>query len=264
MKKQMKNNRFYQPSIKFLMIGLLSFLLIGCQQINDVVNTRANSNGNMNANANSNDGKNMNADINGNANEKQSSSENTNAPKSVEKDDLTKQKETIADIRNVGTAMFSWLTDQVGENHDPGFGRPQTPEISPQKANFVVQNTETLNYQTGRSNVGHPTYLYAQEKKDYNVENIPLISLDELKKLLHPSDTFFYIIEIPEKDAWGNPYEYRLKQGNAVLDPQVMVIRSPGRDGKYESSIYQTAPFPSDNFDADIVWADGFFVRWAE
>src|SRR5512143_3727902 len=25
-----------------------------------------------------------------------------------------KQKRTVADIRNMGTAMFSWLTDQVG------------------------------------------------------------------------------------------------------------------------------------------------------
>ena len=25
-----------------------------------------------------------------------------------------KQKRTVADMRNIGTAMFSWLTDQVG------------------------------------------------------------------------------------------------------------------------------------------------------
>lgn len=31
-----------------------------------------------------------------------------------EKTDMEKQRQTVADIRNVGTAMFSWLTDQVG------------------------------------------------------------------------------------------------------------------------------------------------------
>jgi len=35
------------------------------------------------------------------------------------------QKRTIADIRNTGTAMFSWLTDQVGA---AAAGQPQTEE----------------------------------------------------------------------------------------------------------------------------------------
>jgi hypothetical protein len=34
--------------------------------------------------------------------------------KPAEMSDAQKQKQTIADIRNLGTALFSWLTDQVG------------------------------------------------------------------------------------------------------------------------------------------------------
>jgi len=39
--------------------------------------------------------------------------------------DRAAQKQTIADIRNVGTAMFSWLTDQVSAG---AAGQSQTPK----------------------------------------------------------------------------------------------------------------------------------------
>jgi hypothetical protein len=39
--------------------------------------------------------------------------------------DQDKQKRTVADIRNTGTAMFSWLTDQVGA---AAAGQSQVPE----------------------------------------------------------------------------------------------------------------------------------------
>jgi hypothetical protein len=47
------------------------------------------------------------------------------------KTDPEAQKRTIADLRNVGTAMFSWLTDQVGA---AAAGQSQTPE--PASANL--------------------------------------------------------------------------------------------------------------------------------
>ena len=43
-----------------------------------------------------------------------------------------------------------------------------------------------------------------------------------------------------------------------------MSIRSPGRDGKYSATEYSVTPFDPVDFDEDIVWADGFFVRWPQ
>lgn len=40
-------------------------------------------------------------------------------------EDMAAQKRTMAEIRNVGTAMFSWLTDQVGA---AAAGQSQVPE----------------------------------------------------------------------------------------------------------------------------------------
>ncbi|MFP5288928.1 MAG: hypothetical protein ACLGI9_24540, partial [Thermoanaerobaculia bacterium] len=66
-----------------------------------------------------------------------------------------------------------------------------------------------------------------------------------------------------EKDGWGHPYEYYLNVENP-LAPQVMGIRSPGRDGEFSAVSYTVGPFDPYDFDEDIVWADGFFVRWPQ
>jgi hypothetical protein len=132
------------------------------------------------------------------------------------------QKRTVADIRNTGTAMFSWLTDQLGA---AAAGQSQTD---------MTQTRTDLRQ-------------YSQ------------ISAQELAKLLVPQ----YIQSVPETDGWGNPYEYYLN----VTDPtarQVMSIRSPGKDGRFSGDDYTVGSFTPSNYDEDIVWADGFFVRWPQ
>lgn len=38
--------------------------------------------------------------------------------------------------------------------------------------------------------------------------------------------------------------------------------RPPGRDGTYSGDSYKVGPFPPDEHDTDVVWADGYFVSW--
>lgn len=136
--------------------------------------------------------------------------------------DKEAQKRTVAAIRNTGTAMFSWLTDQVGAS---AAGQSQTEQ--------------------------GPTTV---ELKHY-----PLVSRAQLGKILVPE----YIQKIPETDGWGNPFEYYLNTANP-LAPQVMGIRSPGRDGRFSAASYSVGPFDPEDYDEDIVWADGYFVRWPQ
>jgi hypothetical protein len=136
--------------------------------------------------------------------------------------DWEAQKRTVAAIRNVGTAMFSWLTDQMGA---AAAGQSQT-EPAPATV----------------------------ELKHY-----PQISREELEKLLVPT----YIQKIPETDGWGHPIEYYLNTANPQA-PQVMGLRSPGRDGEFSAASYTVTSFDPDDFDEDIVWTDGFFVRWPQ
>src|SRR5829696_125961 len=130
------------------------------------------------------------------------------------------QKRTVADIRNTGTAMFSWLTDQVGA---AAAGQSQT------------------------------------EIGDIDLDDYSVLSRDEVQSILLPQ----YMQTVPEKDGWGNPYEYYLNVENP-LAVQVMGIRSPGRDGRFSVDSYTVTSFDPSEFDEDIVWADGFFVRWPQ
>lgn len=128
--------------------------------------------------------------------------------------DREAQKQTVADIRETGTALYSWLTDQVGA-------------------------------------------AAAGEGEMVDLGEFPAISHREVSKLLVPQ----YLPVVAERDGWGHPYEFRVN----VADPlakKVLAIRSPGRDGAFSVDSYIQGGFEPDELDQDIVWADGFFVRW--
>jgi hypothetical protein len=134
----------------------------------------------------------------------------------LQSEDEAKQRQTVADMRNMGTAMFSWLTDQIG-------------------AGAAGQNRIT------------------------EVAKFPNIPRSKLEQLLVPA----YIASLPEKDGWGNPYEIRLNLADK-LSQNVMLIRSPGKNGVYSGESYSISSFPPESYDEDMVWADGFFVRWPQ
>ena len=132
-----------------------------------------------------------------------------------------KQKRTVADMRNTGTAWMSWLTDQVG----------------------------AASAGAGKTWVGDDT-------KD--------VSYPDLFGYLHPSDTFFYMQEVPEFDGWR--YAFEFGKNDNLLASNVLVICSGGRNGLEATGCEQTthdvAPFVATDYNQDIVWADGYFVSW--
>ena len=127
-----------------------------------------------------------------------------------------KQKRTVGDIRSVGTAWFSWLTDQVGA-----------------------------------ASAGANQYAFSFGSQ---------LSGDNLLSTLYSSASMFYIQKVPNKDGWGNSYHYGY--AGSPLAEKVMGIRSQGRDSKFGASQYTMGPFVATKYGEDIVWADGFFVRY--
>ncbi len=97
-----------------------------------------------------------------------------------------KQKRTVADIRNTGTAWMSWLTDQVGA-------------------------------------------ASAGAGKTWNGASTVNVDYPELFGYLHPSDTFFYMQEVPEFDGWR--YAFEFGKNDNLLASNVLIICSGGRDG---------------------------------
>ncbi|HEX2465215.1 MAG TPA: prepilin-type N-terminal cleavage/methylation domain-containing protein [Thermoanaerobaculia bacterium] len=139
-----------------------------------------------------------------------------------------KQKATVGDIRNIGTAWMSWVTDQMS-------------------AAAAGQSTEPFDWTFGSP-----------------IEGTELAALLEAA----PSNpNFFYIQELPTDDGWGTPLEYRGAFNPAgpydtlLQNSRVIAIRSLGRDGSEEGTDYTPGFFIGTDYDQDIVWSDGYFVR---
>ncbi len=132
-----------------------------------------------------------------------------------------KQKRTVADVRDVGTAWMAWLTDQVGA-------------------------------------------ASAGATKVYNAADFKDVSYPELFGYLHPSSSFFYMQDVPQADAWRYPLAFG--KAESLLASTVLVVCSRGGDGWLDGNDctkdYEVAPFVATDFTQDIVWADGYFVRW--
>lgn len=130
--------------------------------------------------------------------------------------DREAQRQTVKDLRAVGTAMMAWQVD----NDDGGAAAlPCSGELS----------------------------VFGSA--------CPLATRTQVMAALVPK----YLAEVPEKDGWGNPYQFLLARELGVIG-----MRSPGRDGKYEADEYSSSKFPPADFDRDLVWRNGFFVRWPQ
>ena len=125
-----------------------------------------------------------------------------------------KQKRTTADMRNVGTAAMSWLTDQVA-------------------ASAAGATTVNLGDYSGSSYADYESFLVSQ-----------------------------YIQDVPQRDGWKNDYTYY--RNSDVGKSKIFAIGSGGRDGGNVSGSFTADPFDPTDYNQDIVWADGFFVRWPQ
>jgi prepilin-type N-terminal cleavage/methylation domain-containing protein len=132
----------------------------------------------------------------------------------------SKQKRTVADIRDAGAAWFSWLTDQVSA--------------------AAAGSSQTLDF------------------SDFS----QILTADELMSTLFVSSEMFYTREVPNSDGWGFDLQYAWS--GDTLSSHVIGIRSLGRDGKEGpgTNPYAMGPFLTTSYEEDIVWADGYFVRY--
>jgi hypothetical protein len=137
------------------------------------------------------------------------------------------QKQTIQDIRDVGTAMYAWYK----------------AEMAPRRS----------------AEAHHKAEEAARDPQTASLGDVPAISREELTKILVPK----YLQQIPSQDGWGNPYEFHLN----TSDPDalhVMGLRSAGQDGRFSPTPYEIGAFSSMDQDQDIAWMDGYFIRWPQ
>lgn len=80
------------------------------------------------------------------------------------------------------------------------------------------------------------------------------LSMTEMTTQLSPT----YMRNIPERDGWGNPFEFALDLPVGNIDPaNVYAVRSLGKDGLPDaSSVVGTTKL----FECDIVFSNGVFL----
>ncbi len=112
-----------------------------------------------------------------------------------------------------------------------------------------------LTDQTGAAAAGAST----SSTSTTDLSDYAAISATGLQTVLAPN----YVGLLPLLDGWKNPYDYYLN----VADPtnqHVMAIRSRGRDGNASGDTYAFGPYDPTDYAQDILWTDGFFIRWPE
>ncbi len=136
-------------------------------------------------------------------------------------DPVSRQLTTVRQVQQVGIALLSWYTDVASMAARPFLGPPVGPAVG----------------------------------MSVDLTLIAPISHAALSALLTP----LYTPCVPERDGWGQLYDFRLT--DELLVPPIMAIRSAGSDGITEGEVYDEEQFPADDFDRDIVWSDGLYFQ---
>ena len=142
-----------------------------------------------------------------------------------------KQKATVGDIRNIGTAWMSWVTDQMsaaaaGQSTSPSTGRASAPTLAAQRPG-----------EAARGQHRQPELLLHPGAAAWTTDGAT------------PSST-------RARSPPTGPYDKLLQSS------RVVAIRSLGRDGTaVTATTYTPGFFIGTDYDQDIVWSDGYFVR---
>ncbi|MFN7942824.1 MAG: hypothetical protein U0X73_14645 [Thermoanaerobaculia bacterium] len=141
------------------------------------------------------------------------------APTIVEAQPDCATSRAVATIESVGQAMIGWLADQVSR---AAAAPPSDGGLCP-------------------------------DSPAADVSQVPPIEVEDLRALLVP----LYIASIPASDPWGRAYEYRLSTEPSAA--HWTAIRSAGRDGQFESNVYEIGN--TGGPDEDLVFFDSAWAR---
>ncbi|MEM9554915.1 MAG: prepilin-type N-terminal cleavage/methylation domain-containing protein [Acidobacteriota bacterium] len=121
-----------------------------------------------------------------------------------------------------------------------------------------------LTDQVGAASAGAP--------KVYDTQQHTSITYAQVYNYLHPTNTFFYMQEVPQFDGWDGEMEYALNGGTTnpnLLAANVLFVCSNGRQPDpttpetcFAAAELPVGPFIATDYDQSIMWADGYFVKW--
>jgi hypothetical protein len=128
----------------------------------------------------------------------------------------------------------------------------------PDPLRTTIERTRNLGVALYGWLAAHPPASGAHEQPEsFAWSDCPRIDYQEAKRLLVPE----YAADLPQADGWGHQFELCLRRQGSGLS---IGVRSPGRDGRYDGDTYLVGRFEPGDLDRDVVWIDGYFVRWPE
>lgn len=150
--------------------------------------------------------------------------------------DGARQRISLERARHAGEAMTAWLGDAA-----PAASTTAVAAVSdePDEAAETAPADEPITADWSRC---------------------PAVAYEELAAALVPA----YLDELPRTDGWGHPLEFCLERAGTAGPRYRIGVRSPGRDGRFEDGAYPVGGFPSDAFDHDLLWLDGYLVSWPQ
>ena len=103
----------------------------------------------------------------------------------------------------------------------------------------------------------------AAGSNQFDYETLETIEATDLRKLLIPQDGVRYAAAVPNWDSWGNPLHYAMAE-DLRSAARALAVRSYGRDGVEGPTgpPYPMGPFLVTEYAEDIIWSDGFFIRY--
>ncbi|MEO8275819.1 MAG: hypothetical protein ABI639_06335 [Thermoanaerobaculia bacterium] len=107
-------------------------------------------------------------------------------------------------------------------------------------------------------------FVYASQPSDL-VRMPPQSALrrhSEVVELLHPSDDFYYLCEVYERDGWGGRIEVYYQEENLLSGSPVVTVRSAGANGRIDADQYEVGGFVPGSATDDLVISAKRFVRW--
>ncbi len=169
--------------------------------------------------------------------------------------DIRAQSQTVKDVLAVGSAWMMWLTHAVQEYWESEEGR----EIKKRNQALIAAGdfeglAALIKAEAARDDKNGPVWYVGKGGDRRN--SLSIISYENVVQLLVPK----YIGAVPELDGWGQPYQFAMNSN--LRSGSTLGIRSPGKDGTFDTDDYIIGPYDVEDFDRDLVWTDGFFARW--
>ncbi len=110
-------------------------------------------------------------------------------------------------------------------------------------------------WQTWAADQGISVVDLAEDTQTYDFDSLQALAWTEFESRLVPD----YLTEMSATDGWSHPFEVR-----ADLEDGRLALRSAGRDGVFDSDQLPIEGFTTTDYDQDIVWAEGLFLRWPQ